>query len=46
MTPKTARVLIAVVVILAAWYALSDYEAAVEALAIGLIIAIKRSTLP
>lgn len=46
MNPAVAKVLIVIVIILAAWYALSDYEAAVEALAIGLAVLIRRSTLP
>lgn len=46
MSPRVALFLITLAAIVAAWTALHDFEAFTEVIAIGLIIAIKRSTLP
>lgn len=46
MSPRVALFLIALAAIVAAWTAIHDFEALTEAVAIGLIVAIKRSTLP
>lgn len=46
VSPRVALFLITLAAIVAAWTALHDFEAFTEVIAIGLIITIKRSTLP
>lgn len=46
VSPRVALFLIALAATVATWTAIHDVEAFTEVIAIGLIIAIKRSTLP